>query len=173
MLSDLLKSPRKLVTIGVTAALVTAAAAPPAMAWGDREQGIVTGIAGTLLVGSVWRMTHDNRHSKGYSYVPTTYAQPTYYESPVYHTSTSNSSYTPSSYIYTTPMAQAFNSYSEDQQHHIQAVLAAHDFYHSDIDGAFGPATYDAVVAYADSTNQATSLTTEAGAFTLFNSMIY
>ena len=172
MLSTLLKTPGKLAAITVIAALVTATAAPPAMAWGDREQGILTGVAATLLLGTVLA---SSRHGKGLAATtqPAYYA-PAYAPAPVYRTSTSGTgSSNASSYIYTTPVAKAFNSYSEDEQHHIQAVLAARNFYHSDIDGAFGPATYDAVVAYAGSTNQATSLSTEAGAFTLFNAMIY
>ena len=38
-----------------TAAVVTAMISTPAMAWGDREQGILTGIVGTLIIQDIQR----------------------------------------------------------------------------------------------------------------------
>ena len=38
-----------------TAAVIGAMASTPAMAWGDREQGILTGIIGTLIIQDINR----------------------------------------------------------------------------------------------------------------------
>lgn len=39
----------------VTAAMIATVASTPAMAWGDREQGILTGIVGTIIFQDIQR----------------------------------------------------------------------------------------------------------------------
>jgi hypothetical protein len=46
-----------------TAAVVTAMISTPAMAWGEREQGILTGIVGTLILQDIAR---GNDHQRGH-----------------------------------------------------------------------------------------------------------
>ena len=60
-----------------TAFAVALVPAAPALAWGDREQGVVTGIAGTLLLQSILRDLEKNRAPR-----PQPYPQPYPYPQP-------------------------------------------------------------------------------------------
>lgn len=63
----------------IALALVSTA---PAYAWGEREQGIVTGVAGTLLIQSLSK----NRAYQYPVYVQQpTYVQPTYVQPPTHY----------------------------------------------------------------------------------------
>lgn len=137
----------------VTAFSLVTSAALPSHAWGAREQGVLTGVLGTLLVGAL--IIEANK--------PQTYkapkAQPVY--APV-----------PTS-IYSTPVAAQFNAYSDSSQRRIQSTLSAYGYYSAAIDGAFGPSTYNATVAYAKATGKSTLLTTQAGVKTLYEQLLY
>ena len=75
--------------------------------------------------------------------------------------------------IYRTPLAQAFNSYSRAERRLIQRRLAQWRYYRGVVDGSFGPGTYSAVVAYARDEGQARNLGTTAGAFGVYDGLIY
>ena len=148
--------------IALTALSLGLGAAAPAQAFGSNERNFLYGVGATLLVGAITRDARRNRVAPVYvqpqvvqpTYVPTTYV------------------YAPSS-IYSTPAAQAFNAYSSSQRHAIQQRLASYGYYHSSIDGAFGPNTYNAVTSYAAATNRSSTLGTMAGAFGFYDALIY
>lgn len=143
--------------IALTALSLGLGAAAPAQAFGSNERNFLYGVGATLLVGEILRDARRHRAAPVYvqpTAVPTTYV------------------YAPSS-IYSTPAAQAFNAYSRSQRQMIQQRLAAYGYYHSSIDGAFGPNTYNAVTAYAASTNRSSTLGTMAGAFGFYDALIY
>ncbi len=143
----------------VTAFAVAATPVAPAYAWGENEQNFVSGIAATLLVQGLIREAKRNQR-----YQPV-YADPQpqpVYEAPRAHTS-----------IYRTAAAQAFNSYSTRERRQIQKRLSAYGYYRGGIDGSFGPGTYSAVTAYAQDQGQGRDLRTAAGAFGVYDGLIY
>jgi hypothetical protein len=156
-----LNATRKFVALGTAAAVISAMAAPPAMAWGAKEQGFVAGVASTLLVTTLVNPTW-------YYKKPAPVAQQPV-QTPIYYTPAP----TYTSTIYSSPAATAFNSYQPSQRRDIQSKLAAQGYYHSTIDGAFGPNTYNAVQAYANATGKPSLLSTQAGAFTIYDGLIY
>ena len=166
MLPAFLTSPRmnvsrKVAALGATAAVITAMAAPPAMAWGDKEQNFLAGVATTVAIAAILDPSLFYKKS-----APTAHYQtqiPVYYSPAPTYTSS----------IYQTPSATAFNSYETGQRKRIQSKLAAQGYYHSTIDGDFGPNTYNAVVAYANSTGKSNILSTSAGAFTIYDGLLY
>lgn len=170
-----LTTTRKLATATITAALITALATPPALAWGDKEQGFVAGAASTLLLQGIFfpGMFQSNKgHGRAYAAPPVTYypaPAPVYVPvrpAPVYYTPAPVS-------IYSTPAGVAFNSYGQNEQIRIQSALAAGGYYSGTIDGAFGPGTYSAVTAYATATGKTGLLSTQAGAFSIYNDLLF
>lgn len=159
MLPAFLTSTRKLVTLGATAAVITAMAAPPAMAWGDKEQNFLAGVVATVALAAILEPQLFSKKPAAQNPAQT----PVYYTpAPTY---TSN--------IYQTQAAMAFNAYQPAQRKRIQSKLAAQGYYRSSIDGAFGPNTYNAVVAYANHTGKANILSSKAGAFTIYDGLLY
>lgn len=155
---------------GTVAVALLATSAAPALAWGDREQGIVTGIAGTLLLGSLL-----NPPRPVYRYRAPVYAQPVYrepvYREPVYYQPQPVYQPPVQSY-YSTPAAAAFNTYTPRERIRIQATLTNYGYYHGGLDGSFGPGTYNAIVAYARRSGKLDMLDTRGGAFGLFDGLI-
>lgn len=145
--------------------------AAPALAWGDREQGALTGIAGTLLLQSILRDLEKNRAPRPQPYpqpYPYPYPQPQpphgHRPPPVYEEHGS---------IYRTSLARAWQSYSSRDRRAIQRELAGWGYYRGQIDGAFGPGTYSAVVAYARRTGQSEAVRSMAGAYGVYDSLLY
>lgn len=169
MLPALLTAPKKLATAGLTAALITALAAPPAQAWGDTEQGIVAGIATTLLIEGVFfpQMFQSNQPRRGGGRPQGQYQQP---QTPAYYTPPPTYTY---SSIYTTPAATTFNSYSTNERARIQSTLTAYGYYHGAIDATFGPETYNAVTAYATNAGKTSLLSSTSGAFTVYDALLF
>ena len=159
---------------GTVAVALLATSAAPALAWGDREQGIVTGIAGTVLLGTLLNQSGGNngyglrRQQRQSVYYAPAYQQPVYqqpvYQQPVYQA--------PAQSLYSTPAAVAFNSYSANERIRIQATLANYGYYNGGLDGSFGPGTYNAVNAYASRTGKLAMLSTRGGAYGLFDALI-
>lgn len=157
-----------------TALSVALTSAAPALAWGDREQGIVTGIAGTLLIQGIARDMDGNGHRRppadpqpypdpypprpGYGYPPPP-PPPDYYQQQ-------------RSSIYRTALARAFNSYSLRDRRDIQRELRRWG-YGGAADGAFGPGTYAAVAAYARRTGQEDANRSMAAAYGVYDSLLY
>jgi hypothetical protein len=152
-----LTSARTALIAGLTALSVATIPAAPALAWGDREQGFVAGVATAVIIDEILK---NNRKARLYDrgHVPA----PVYAEPRPVHTS-----------IYATPAARAFQSYSLSERKAIQRNLRAWGYYRGGIDGAFGPGTYNAIVAYARDEGATASLKSTAGAYGLYDGLIY
>ena len=152
-------SARKTAAAAVTALTLFAVAVPQqAAAWGQREQDALVGvIAGIALHKFV--LTPNKQ--RPIVVVP---QQPVYAPVPQqpYYTS-----------IYSTPSALAFRSYSTNERKRIQSTLTSYGYYHSSIDGQFGPGTYSAVNAYAAATGKTSLLSTSSGAYTLYDGLLF
>jgi Putative peptidoglycan binding domain len=165
----------------VTALSLALGLAAPAKAWDQREQDVLKGVVGTVVLGTVLRdygiLPPRNRpvYQQQPVYQPpvyqpprAVYTQPRYYEEPVYQPRQ-----TYSTSVYRTAAAQAFNSYSLSERRAIQRRLAAQGYYYGGIDGSFGPGTYNAVAAYAADLGQSQRLASRDGAFGLYDGLIF
>ncbi|MGL6209528.1 MAG: peptidoglycan-binding domain-containing protein, partial [Paracoccaceae bacterium] len=133
--------------------------------WGQREQDVLKGVVGTLAVTTLLRQAQQQKRQAA--------QQPTYYyvdPQPQYQQPQRHYSH---SSVYSTPAAQAFNSYSRGERQAIQRQLARHGYYYGGIDGAFGPGTYRAVEDYARDSGNRGSLSSRNGAFALYDSLIF
>lgn len=149
--------------IATAAALAVAAtAAAPAHAWGKKEQGFVAGALTAIIIDE---LIENNRHRK---------AAPTYRD-PVYREPAPRPRYEAPRYgsIHSTPAAQAFKTYSRAERMAIQRSLRAYGYYHGGIDGAFGPGTYNAIVAYARASGASGRLNSAGGVYALYDGLIY
>jgi hypothetical protein len=161
---------RNTLAAALTALSIAAVPAAPALAWGDREQGFVTGVATALIVDQLLKQT---RRSQGVSPLPGfNFAEPrpTYVEPrPTYvdPRPTANTS------LYRTTAARAFNSYSVAERKEIQRTLRAWGYYRGSIDGTFGPGTYTAVTTYARDEGLSGKLGTNAGAYAVYDGLIF
>lgn len=135
----------------VTAALLVGATAP-AQAWDREDRAFLKGVVAALVVDAI--IDDAKKKKKKADPVP----QP----QPVVVTN-----------IYATPAAQAYNAYSPAQRRLIQQRLAAYGYYRSSIDGSFGPGTYNAIAVYARDMGQSSALSSQAGAFGLYDQLIY
>ena len=154
-------------TIAVLTALSIALPAVPALAWGQREQDVLKGAAGVILLQGIIRETKPNKHHYQPRYEPQ--YEPRY--EPRYQPRY-EPRYEPQRVsVYNTVAAQAFNSYSSSERRLIQRRLAAYGYYRGGIDGSFGPGTYNAVVAYAG--DQGQSLRSSSSAYGVYDGLIY
>lgn len=164
---------RTATTAAIAALSIAATAAAPVQA-GQRETDFLTGVAATVIVGSVIRNLSAPRtqaQPQYYSQQPRYYTQPQYYTPPreqVYYAPPA-ASYGLSS----SAAAQAFKSYSLTERRAIQRELASAGYYHGSIDGIFGPATFSAVSAYAADRGLNTRIDSASGAYTVYDSLIY
>lgn len=147
----------------VLSASLALGASGPAAAWGQREQDTLKGAVGALVLKAI---IDDARRDRPpvYYYAPAPAPQ---YHHPGY------AKPKPAPSIYSTPAARAFNSYSASQRYQIQRRLAYWGYYRGAIDGSFGPGTYSAVVAFARSQGMARNLRSTAGAFGVYDGLIY
>ena len=136
-------------TVALLTALAIALPAAPALAWGQREQDVLKGAAGVLLLQGIIRETKPNRH----------HYQPRYEPQRVS--------------VYSTAAARAFNNYSSSERRLIQRRLAAYGYYRGGIDGSFGPNTYNAIVSYASAQGQARQLDSTSSAYGVYDGLIY
>lgn len=150
----------------ITALSIALAPAAPAYAWGDKEQGVLAGILGTIAIQGLIRET-------GPSQRPAPVYQQPVYQQPVYQEPTYHQPRAQTGSIYRTPVARAFQSYSLSERRLIQKRLAHYGYYRGGIDGSFGPGTYSAVVAYASDEGAQSQLRTNAGAFGVYDGLIY
>jgi hypothetical protein len=154
MLLPVMTAKRNLIA-AITAASIAAIPAAPALAWGDKEQGFVAGVATAVIIDEILK---NGRKARAYDRRA---PEVVYVERPV-HSGTS---------IYATPAARAFQSYSLSERKAIQRNLRAWGYYRGGIDGSFGPGTYNAVVAYAR--DEGVSLRSTASAYGVYDGMIY
>lgn len=163
--------------------IVASLPAAPAQAWGSNEQNFVAGVATAVVAGAI--IQDINRHQRARRVSPQYYSEPTYQPQyfhpaqpvyrprpvysrpPAYHPGPGYGS------IYSTPAARAFQSYSSAERKAIQRRLASQGYYRSGIDGSFGPGTYSAVVAYARDTRSAGSLQSTAGAYAVYDGLLF
>ncbi|GGW33168.1 antifreeze protein, type I precursor [Gemmobacter lanyuensis] len=163
----------KAIITGATALALTVAAVLPAQALGKNERVFLQGVATAVIMDRVLddmrrpRYQTPRQPAPVYNYVapqpvyrPAPAPQPVY--APVYRPT-----------IYSTPAAQAFNSYTYTDRKRIQQKLAAYGYYRSGIDGSFGPGTYNAIVAYANDRGQSSSLNTASGVYGVFDGLVY
>ena len=148
------KTAKPTLIVALVAAFTAALPANPALAWGDREQGFVAGVATTVIINEIIKSERDRRAAA---------PDVVYVETPT-HSTTS---------IYRTPAARTFNSYSRAERKAIQRNLRAWGYYSGRIDGSFGPGTYNAVVAYARDQRALRSLNSTAGAYGVYDSLIF
>ncbi len=137
-----------------TAFALVASSAAPSYAWGRREQDVLTGVLGAILIGTLI-----NQANKTPAVQPAPQPQPVYVPAPTS--------------IYSTPVAARFNAYSNNNQRRIQSTLSAYGYYQGAIDGDFGPGTYNATVAYARATGKSNLLTTQAGVTSLYEGLLF
>jgi hypothetical protein len=151
----MLLSLKSSVVAAVTALSIGTIPAAPAFAWGDREQGFVAGVAAAIIIDEILKDGRKKREAKRAPAPAPIYVEPV-------RTS-----------IYSTPAARAFNSYSRAERKAIQRSLRASGYYYGGIDGSFGPGTYNAVVAYARDYGASGNLSSNGGAFAIYDGLIY
>jgi hypothetical protein len=139
----------------LTALSIAAVPAAPALAWGDKEQGFVAGVATAVIIDEILK---NNRKARAYDRRET----PVYVEPRPVHTS-----------IYSTPAARAFQNYSLRERKAIQRNLRAWGYYRGGIDGSFGPGTYNAVVAFARDEGASGNLKSTSGAYAVYDGLIF
>lgn len=146
---------------GLTALSIAAVPAAPALAWGDKEQGFVAGIATAVIVDELVKNRRARMAAPVYVAPAPTYVEPrTVYVEPRRTVS-----------LYSTPAARAFQSYSASERKAIQRNLRAWGYYRGGIDGAFGPGTYNAITAYAKDEGQ--SLNSTSAAFGVYDGLLF
>lgn len=145
------------VTLGV--ALGVALPSTPAQAFDAREQGVITGVLGTLLITGL--IAENNKHR-----APNV-VQPPVYQTPVYQPPV----YQPRISVNRTPAALAYGTYAPSERRLIQRRLSRLGYYYGAIDGAFGPGTYTAVLAYAR--DQGSAVNSRNAAFSVYDSLIF
>ncbi len=152
-----LTSVKTSIIAAATALSIATIPAAPAHAWGDKEQGFVAGVATAIIIDELLKQERKAREAK---------KAPVYKPAPVYEQPTYGS-------VYSTPAARAFNSYSRGERKAIQRSLRALGYYHGGIDGAFGPGTYNATVAYARAAGASGHLNSSGGAYAIYDGLIY
>lgn len=143
----------------VTALSIAAVPISPAYAWGENEQNFLKGVAAAVIVGQIVKTARQHNRAQAPVYQPQPQYQPTYRQ--------------PAATIHSTAAARAFQSYSASERRLIQKRLAAYGYYSGQADGAFGPATYRAVVAYARDEGAVRNLESTGGAYTLYDGLIF
>jgi hypothetical protein len=164
----------------LTALAIAFTPAAPALAWGQREQDVLTGVVGTLIVGGIINeVQRPHREQPVYRqpepvYQPhrPVYVEPRYEREPR-HRKHHYEQPRPTVSIYNTAAGRAFNSYSSSERRMIQRRLAAFGYYRGGADGSFGPGTYNAIVAYAQDQGQARQLGSTATAYAVYDGLIY
>jgi hypothetical protein len=151
------------ITISAATALAIALPSAPAHAFDAREQGVITGVLGTLLITGL--IAQNNKHRQP-AYQPPAYPQPVI--QPPSHT---KPAYQPQTSVYRTPAANAFSSYGRSERRLIQSRLSRLGYYYGSIDGSFGPGTYNAVLAYARDNGGSVNSRNES--FSVYDSLIF
>jgi hypothetical protein len=129
----------------LTALSIAAVPATPALAWGDKEQGFVAGVATAVIVDEILKNRRARLYGQGYAPAPV-YVEPR----PVY-----------ANPVHTTSIKA------------IQRNLRAWGYYRGGIDGAFGPGTYNAVAAYARDEGASASLKSTSGAYGVYDGLLF
>ena len=163
---------RTATTAAIAALALVATAAAPVQA-GQRERDFLKGVAATVIVGTVIQSMNQRAQAQPrYQQAPRYTQQPQYYVPP-----TREPAYfappAAQTGISTSAASQAFKSYSPTERRAIQRQLARMGYYGGAIDGAFGPATFRAVSAYAADRGLNARIDSASGAYTVYDSLIY
>jgi hypothetical protein len=152
--------------IAAMTALAIAMPAAPAFALNQRERDVLKGVAGVLLFQELLR--HTGKAQPQRDYVPRDNIK----RPPVVHPPPQAA---PPHYVSVsrTPAGYAFASYSASERRAIQRSLARLGYYHGYIDGAFGRGTYTATLGYARAIRAEGSLHTQAGAYGIYDRLLY
>jgi peptidoglycan hydrolase-like protein with peptidoglycan-binding domain len=153
--------------------LMASLPAAPALAWGKNERNFVAGVATAVVVGAIINDINKKQRARRAAPQYVYPAQPVYQPQPVYNRPPVYSPAPGYSSIYSTPAARAFQSYSPAERKAIQRRLATQGYYRSGIDGSFGPGTYSAVLAYARDTRVAENLQSTAGAYAVYDGLLF
>lgn len=146
---------------GLTALSIAAVPASPALAWGEKEQGFVAGVATAVVIDELLKNRRARLNGPVYAAPAPVYVEPR----PVYAEPRHTTS------IYATPAGRAFQSYSLSERKAIQRNLRAYGYYRGGIDGSFGPGTYNAITAYAR--DEGISLSSSAKAYGAYDGLLY
>ncbi|MES2844361.1 MAG: peptidoglycan-binding domain-containing protein [Pseudomonadota bacterium] len=165
----MLPTVRNIAIAATTSIALAAATVAPAHA-GKNEDNFLKGVAAAVLVGTIYNQVIRPQQQQRQVYRQPVYQQPTY-QQPTYNFVEPRR--TQSTSVYQTPAARAFATYSLSERRLIQRRLAAEGYYHGGIDGAFGPGTYSAVTAYARDSRSADRLSTTAGAFAVYDGLVF
>lgn len=144
-------------------AISLALPAAPALAWGQREQDVLKGVVGTLVIGALIKEATKPEPKVVYGtkgYAGNGYNTGHYPPRPA------------QADIYSSAAALAFNSYTYSERQQIQRDLKRRGYYAGAIDGVFGPATYRATAAFAQATGNVQRLATRAGAYGIYDSLV-
>ena len=157
-------------------ALSLALPASPALALGKNERNVLKGVAGAVLLGAI--LQDMNRRGQRPAPQPYPYPQPQpVYPQPVYPQPVYPRPVQPQpgwqQSIYSTPAAQAFRAYGSRDRVRLQQHLAARGYYRGGFDGAFGPGTYNAIVAYANDRGEGRLLGSVAGVYQVLGTLGY
>lgn len=166
----LISAKTRAAAVSLVTALSLVLPAAPALAWGQREQDTLKGAVGALVLKAI---IDDARRDRAPVYRPAPPPPPVYYYPDHGHGHGHAKPKPPVQSIYTTAAARAFNSYSSTERRLIQRRLAYWGYYRGAVDGSFGPGTYSAVLAYARDNGQDRSLGSTAGAFGVYDGLIY
>ena len=139
----------------LTAGALIVSSAAPSYAWGQREQDVLKGIIGTIVIGALIKEATK----------PQVQPLPSHQPQPVYMPAPTS--------IYNTAVAARFNGYSNNNQRRIQSTLSAYGYYKGSIDGIFGPGTYSATVSYANATGKSNLLSTQAGVTAIYDALLF
>lgn len=171
---------RKTATAAIGALSLGLAMPAPAFAWGEREQNALAAIVAAGVIGTLIMNESKRRNTPPVARAPIQtvpgYYQPRYQEryETRYQDPYATPRYQPAapSGIYATPAARAFNSYSLSQRRAIQSRLASAGYYNGDIDGAFGPMTYRAIMAIAGDSTGTAQLESLGGAHEFYDAIL-
>lgn len=158
----------------ITALSIALSTAAPAKALGRDERNILKGIAATLIIGAILKDAKSRAAAPAPTQRPVQSYTPGYrpYDQPRYDQSTSGRVIGATQSIHTTHAARSFNSYGSADRRAIQSRLRAYGYYSGAIDGAFGPATYRAIIAYARDAGGESQLSTIAGAYGVLDGLL-
>jgi len=167
--------------------------AAPVQALGKNERNLLKGLAATLIIGAILNDANNRavaaprsepryqpRPEPRYELRPEPWYQPRHQprHEPQYrpreeHPRNPGRVVGSSGSVAHTVAAQTFNTYGHADRRAIQTRLRGFGYYTGRIDGAFGPATYRAIVAYARDSGGSSQLESRAGAYGVYDGLIY
>lgn len=157
--------------VAAVTALAIALPAAPALAWGQRERDVLTGAVGALVIENVIRNSRQPKaHVLPSEYTPRALHG---YDEPAYRVNRHHQRPAAAPSVYSTAAARAFNSYARHERRRIQRKLAWLGYYQGGVDGAFGPGTYAAIMAYANAEGLGGEMRATSRAYAVYDGLLY